>query len=458
MFPYSNPNAKRHPDEVGKGITMPDEKEEDLITSATTRLVKLGGLVGRVGTSVAMDALQNLFRSQEGKEKHHVEVLMHNASRVVATLGQMKGGAMKIGQMLSLQDGLFPPEVTAILRSLQQEAPPVPFSQLKKHIIAELGERIKKIKDIESTAYASASIGQIHRAWLMDGTPVILKVQYPKIDQVIEADLKNLKGVIGVLFSMFSKMDFDPIWEELRDHLHEELDYKHEARNMILAKALYKNNKSVVIPHVYEDLSTKRILCMEGVEGINPEEACSDKYSQDLRNQWGIALFETLISGTFTYRFLHADPNLANFAFLEDGRIILYDFGCVKRIPEKLTEQLANLVIAVLNDNMQSIPRLLREAGIHRTNGELLPFELIEDYARIIAKPFKEDQFYQFGMNTSIYDQIFELKHKDLFEWMDIQFPKDLLLVDRALIGHFGNLRKLKAKARWGKILRGYCE
>ncbi|MEZ4604642.1 MAG: AarF/UbiB family protein [Desulfobacterales bacterium] len=156
-----------------------------------------------------------------------IVMLMKNALRIKELLGELKGVPMKIGQMISLHENLFPREVVQVLKSLQQNAPPVPFSDLRAMMEKELGPRLGYIRHIDETPMAAASIGQVHQAAvLVNGAPVALKIQYPGIDTVIRADLKNLKGLLKLLFSMFSRMDMEPVWQELKDRLMEELDYE----------------------------------------------------------------------------------------------------------------------------------------------------------------------------------------------------------------------------------------
>ena len=170
-------------------------KKKGFTTSATNRFLKLAGLAGKVGTSILKEKGVNVFRSANiAKEKLSRNNVL-NAARIANTLGRLKGGAMKVGQMIGLQEGLLPPEVTKILQQLQKNAPSVPFDELRKVAMSELGEEFKQFKSIDEISYAAASIGQVHKAILNDGRSVVIKIQYPKIDKVIKADLKNLKIV-----------------------------------------------------------------------------------------------------------------------------------------------------------------------------------------------------------------------------------------------------------------------
>jgi len=282
---------------------------------------------------------------------------------------------------------------------------------------------------------------------------VVFKVQYPGIDEVIAADMKNLKGMLFVIFSMFTKMDLEPVWKELNDRLLEELDYEHEAWNMKQMTKLYKNIPELIIPEVIDDMSSKHVLCMTLVEGISPQRACSVEFSQEQKNLWGVAIFKMITAGLFSHKLLHVDPNFANFSFLSDGSIIIYDFGCVKQVPLYISNGYAKVAFAVFNDDIQNVPKLLKEIGVKRVNGDLLPVNLIKEYADVLITPFLKNMEYQFGKDNFIYDTIIKLGTKNWEEAMTISFPKDVVFIDRTFGGHFGNLSKLKAKGNWREFV-----
>ncbi len=163
-------------------------------SSPLERLLRLGSLVGRVGASVAVEQLVSLVLFGPSRQAHQLANLVLNAERIVHDLGELKGAAMKVGQMLSLQDALLPPEVTGVLRALQREAPPIPFDVVTRVLDAELPGWRKTIARLEPAAIAAASIGQVHRGVLSDGRSIAVKVQYPGIDSIIEADLELIRN------------------------------------------------------------------------------------------------------------------------------------------------------------------------------------------------------------------------------------------------------------------------
>jgi predicted unusual protein kinase regulating ubiquinone biosynthesis (AarF/ABC1/UbiB family) len=413
--------------------------------------------MGRVGASVLTERAVDFAMSGPSKQLRRTENLVKNAVRIVETLGEMKGAAMKVGQMLSLHEGMLPPEVAEVLRALQQEAPRVPPEVMRYEVEGSLGGRIEDhFAELDSQAHAAASIGQVHRGRLHDGRQVAVKIQYPLIDEIVKADLKNLKTLLGSLFRTFSDADFEPLWEEVRDRLLEELDYRNEAENIRRMTDLYSAVPELVIPEVVDELSTDRVLTMEYVGGIGPDEACSKRYPQDLKNRWGRVLFEFQMRGLFETGWLHADPNLANFAFLEDGRVIVYDFGCVKQLPAAVSEGYAALVRAILEENREAIPTILVDMGVYKTGRLPLPREVCDPYFELFGRIVRATPPWTFGEDEEIYERIMELGAANWSEATDVHFPQDLIFLDRSLAGHFGNLNRLRATAPWREIVSGY--
>ncbi|MCG6948757.1 MAG: AarF/ABC1/UbiB kinase family protein [Acidobacteria bacterium] len=426
--------------------------DDQMITSAVRRVVKLGGLAGRVGASVVGNQVLDLARSGPAKQVRKTENLVRNAIRIVETLGEMKGAAMKIGQMLSLHEGLLPPEVAEVLRGLQQEAPTVPAEVMEYEIRGSLENFDEIFENLDFEAFAAASIGQVHLGRLRDGREVAVKIQYPLIDEIVKADLKNLKTLLRALLGLITEIDFEPIWSELRDRLLEELDYTHEAANIRHMAGLHADVPEIIIPRVVTEATARNVLTMEYVGGINPTDACSDRFSREMRNRWGIVLAEFLMRGLLEHRFIHSDPNIANFAFLEDGRVVVYDFGCVKAVPEPLANGYARLLLAAAEGRGEEISGILQDIGVHLSEGEALPVEAIDPYIEMFGEILRADPPYTFGDDEGLYRRLFELGFSNMEYSREIAFPEDAIFIDRAFGGHFGNLSRLGATGPWREI------
>ena len=430
-------------------------RSASLPTSSLERLVRLTGLVGRVGVSLAASRLLSTVQAQSARQAHRSEALVRNATRIVETLGRMKGGAMKVGQMLSLHADILPPEVAEILHALQNEAPRVPPEVMEYEVQGALGPRFDRLfRSFDREAFAAASIGQVHRAVLRDGRSVAVKVQYPMIREIIEADLRNLRTLLGAVVGLVSDIDFEPIWREVRDRLREELDYAQEAAHARRLTELHAHMPEILIPRVVEEATTDRVLTMEFVEGASPSRACSGEFAQPLRDEWGRVLFEFMLRGLVVTGWLHADPNLANFGFLPDGRVIVYDFGCVKHLPDRLKKGYAALTRCALDGRREDVPDILGRLGVRKQDGAMLSREVTDPYFDLLSQVYRDDPLYTFGGDPGVHGRLFELGLANLGEASDLAFPRDLVFVNRTLAGTFGNLTRLRATSDW----RGVAE
>ena len=430
---------------------------DEMITSAVRRFVKLGGLAGRVSASVVGNQVLDVARSGPAKQVKKTENLVRNAMRIAETLGEMKGAAMKVGQMLSLHEGMLPPEVAEVLRSLQKEAPRVPAEVMEYEIRGSLEDYDELFEALDFEAFAAASIGQVHLGKLRDGREVAVKIQYPLIDEIVKADLKNLKALLRALLGLITEIEFEPIWSELRDRLLEELDYTHEAANIRRMAELHADVPEILIPSVVDEATTRSVLTMEYLGGLTPTEACSDRFGKEMRDRWGIILAEFLMRGLMEHRFLHADPNLANFAFREDGRVVVYDFGCVKEVPDVLANGYAKVLVAAAELRGHEIPQMLRGMGVYLKGGEPLPADAVEPYVEMFSVILRADPPYTFGDDHDLYRRLFELGLSNIEYSKDIVFPEDAIFIDRALGGHFGNLSRLRATGPWRDLVFKYA-
>jgi predicted unusual protein kinase regulating ubiquinone biosynthesis (AarF/ABC1/UbiB family) len=237
----------------------------------------------------------------------------------------------------------------------------------------------------------------------------------------------------------------------------EELDYQHESSNMSRMRELHAGVPEIVIPRVIEELSSDRVLTMEYLEGASAEEVCSSTFSQEGRNRWGIVLFEFEMRGLFEHRLMHADPNFANFSFLEDGRIVVYDFGCLKRVPARVASGYARLFLAAIEDRRAAVPEILADIGLTKASGEPIEQALIDPYIDLFTEILREEPPYAFGEDAELYEKIMELGMANWSHATDLRFPEDIIFIDRTLAGHFGNLVRLGATGPWRSLLEHFA-
>jgi hypothetical protein len=219
---------------------------------------------------------------------------------------------------------------------------------------------------------------------------------------------------------------------------------------------LHAGVPEVVIPKVVEEASTARILTMEYEEGLSPDEACSAATPQALRDRWGLVLFDFFLRGLLEHRLLHADPNLANFAFRRDGRVVVYDFGCIKEMPLRLARGYRELCRAALAGRVDELPERLKKMGVHRVDGRPLDDALVAPWAALVLELLRPAPPYRFGVDGSVASRMFDAARSSLAEAGDVRFPSDVVFVNRTVGGHFGNLTRLRAEGPWREHLERF--
>jgi hypothetical protein len=194
------------------------------------------------------------------------------------------------------------------------------------------------------------------------------------------------------------------------------------------------------------------------VGGIAPTEACTGGRDQALRDRWGLVLAEFLLRGLLVHRFLHTDPNLANFAFLKDGRVVVYDFGSVKKVPKEMAARYAELLVATAYGRGDEIPAILKKMGIVMKDGTPLPARVIEPYLEVFGEVLRVSPRYTFGEDPDIYRRVFAIGMDNWQYSKEARFPEDAIFINRALGGHFGNLARLGASGPWRELVLSYAE
>lgn len=207
-----------------------------------------------------------------------------------------------------------------------------------------------------------------------------------------------------------------------------------------------------------EEASTGRILTTAYEEGLSPDEACAPETPQELKDRWGVVLFDFLLRGLLRNRLLHADPNLANFSFRRDGRVVVYDFGCVKEVPLRLARGYRGLCRAALEGRTDDLPAVLKRMGMHRLDGSPLEERLVTPWAALVLELLRPSPPYRFGSDDSVARRMVDAARGSLAEAGDVRFPRDIVFVNRTVLGHFGNLARLRAEGPWRDILGRFTE
>ncbi|MEU9744085.1 ABC1 kinase family protein [Streptomyces niveus] len=370
----------------------------DLPRKAVTRTAKLAALpLGFAGR-----ATWGLGKRIGGKSAEIVgrELQQRTADQLFKVLGELKGGAMKFGQALSVFESALPEEVAgpyrAALTKLQEAAPPMPTSTVHKVLAERLGEDWRELfLEFEEKPSAAASIGQVHRAVWHDGRDVAVKVQYPGAGEALLSDLAQLSRFARLLGPLIPGMDVKPLITELRDRVSEELDYELEARAQREHAAEFADDPDVVVPDVVHQ--REQVLVTEWMDGTPMSDVIADGTEEE-RDRAGQLLARFLFSGPARTGLLHADPHPGNFRLLppagDEGelRLGVLDFGTVDRLPGGLPETIGESLRLTLEGDADAVYELLRTEGFVKESIDLDPDAVLE-YLLPIIEPAEAAEF-----------------------------------------------------------------
>ncbi|HEY3651884.1 MAG TPA: AarF/ABC1/UbiB kinase family protein, partial [Streptosporangiaceae bacterium] len=324
------------------------------------------------------------------------EIQQRTAEQIFRVLGELKGGAMKLGQALSIFEAALPPEIAgpyrATLTKLQESAPPLPTRTVHQVLARELGEDWRDFfAEFSDTPAAAASIGQVHEAVWHDGRRVAVKIQYPGAGRALIGDFTQLSRA-GRLFGMLMPgLDVKPLLDELKDRISEELDYELEAMSQQMFADAYAGDPDIYVPNVV--MSTGQVLVSDWMDGT-PLSRIIAEGSKEQRDRAGILLVRFLFSGPSRAGLLHADPHPGNFRLLDDGRLGVLDFGAVDRLPGGLPRFFGRLLRIMHDDdpNTEEVERELRANGFLRP-GIHVDLDALHAFLAPLAEPSKVDSF-----------------------------------------------------------------
>ena len=310
------------------------------------RLTRLGSMTAGVAGNMALNGVAQLG---QGKRPTMRNLLLtpRNITRITEQLAQMRGAAMKIGQLISMDTGdVLPPELSEIMGRLRSDAHFMPPPQLKKVLNANWQEGwLKSFKRFDVRPIAAASIGQVHRALLRDGRDLAVKVQYPGIARSIDSDVANVGALIRMSGLLPAGLEIDPYLDEACKQLHEETDYLLEGSHLSRFEGLLSGDDDFVLPSLQPDWTTRDVLAMSFVEGVAIEDAALA--SQDERDRIGTRLIQLMLNELFTFGLMQTDPNFANYRYNpKTEKIALLDFGATREIGPKIAAQYRDLMRA----------------------------------------------------------------------------------------------------------------
>jgi predicted unusual protein kinase regulating ubiquinone biosynthesis (AarF/ABC1/UbiB family) len=368
--------------------------DDDVPRRAVTRTAKLAGLpIGYAGR-----AALGLGKRIGGRSAEIVaqEIQQRTAEQVFRVLGELKGGAMKMGQALSIFEAALPPEIAgpyrATLTRLQESAPPLPARTVHQVLVQDLGENWREnFADFDDRPVAAASIGQVHAATWRDGQRVAVKIQYPGAGNAIINDFTQLSRVGRLFGVLMPGLEVKPLLDELRSRVAEELDYELEARAQQAFADAYRGDPDIFVPDVIT--ATRHVLVSQWMDGTPMARIISDG-TPEQRNRAGILLTRFLFSGPARAGLLHADPHPGNFRLLDDGRLGVLDFGAVDRLPDGLPLFFGRLLRIMHEDHpdIGSVERELRANNFLRP-GIDVDLDALRAFLAPLAEPSKVDCF-----------------------------------------------------------------
>ena len=431
----------------------------------TLKLIGLGVKSSVKATGAALD----VALGRKNKEESYHLLLKSTVDSFVAEAGQLKGGFMKAGQMLSIYGEHFlPPQINQALKSLQSDSQPVSLATMRKKLKRSLSPSLYKNITLDPKPLGAASLGQVYRAQMhgpaFHPREFALKIQYPGMARAISSDLAMLKRLLQVTRWLPDMQRFDDIYDEISAMLHREVDYHRELRHILLYRKLLIEDPVLKVPQVYEEYSSKTILFMELIRGRRIDDPRVAQISQLRRNRLALALIRLTFQEIFIWRTVQTDPHVGNFLvqLKEDGfpddRLVLLDFGAVRRFPLSYIRPFRLLSLAALHHNQDQIIHygtamgFLRHDDTHEMQQLFVKIliKAVQPFSEIHAGPCDErgsytQQDYHWSEDT-LAEELSQLARSAVFSFKLRPPPPEAIFLDRKLVGTATLLKILGAR------------
>lgn len=440
---------------------MPTGRKSDgrLTRGRARRVLKVGELATSVGSSYVWEALKRPFRSRDKRQQSLLDTHIRNAARIVESSKELKGAFMKLVQMLSMRDDILPVEALSVLSVVQSQVPPMAYAEIRTQVKRELGKTPEQLfREFDQDAFAAASLGQVHRAVLKDGTEVVVKVQYPGVDETVEQDLSNVKALLQVFQLigrdvMQQKIDNREVYQELEERLHEELDYVNEARNIALFQHMFRDDPEVVIPEVYPEYSSRRVLTMSRLDGYPLADILKPGVDQATKDWVAIKYFRVTWRQIFEFGTLHTDPHPGNYLVTFHPRLAILDFGSIRVFPENIRRAYHGLAAAILAGDAPAMAGNLVRLGFLDRGDDPAPMIRI---LTLIFEPALTDCSYD-PRHYDVLDRGMKIAAIGIENRL-FKAPGHRVFLGRALLGLDGLLKQLGTVTNYHRLFRECVE
>jgi predicted unusual protein kinase regulating ubiquinone biosynthesis (AarF/ABC1/UbiB family) len=428
-------------------------KHTSITSGRARRAIKMGELASQVGSSYLWNQLRRPFLSAPARERELLETHIRNAQRIVESSTQLRGAFMKLIQMLSIRKDLLPGEALDVLRATQSSVPPMNFATISEQIRREIGKRPEAIfRSFDQTAFAAASLGQVHRAVTRDGAEVAVKVQYPGVEDTVEQDLRNLKLLLRTLQAlghdlMRQQIDTGSVYKELEQRLREELDYLNEARSMTEFGRRLDGDEQIVVPHYIKEMSSRRVLTMTYVDGYPLADVMGPEVDFDLREWVAEKIHEFAWRQILEFGMLHTDFHPGNYLVSHHPRLGVLDFGSIRRFPEPVRKANVMVARAILSGDDKSLGIAMMRLGYIGRDQNPAPMVKI---IHMLFEPMMVDRKF----DPADYDTVAKAAKvgEIALENRLYKSPAHSVFLIRALVGLEGITRGLGVKTNYRRI------
>ncbi len=436
--------------------SMSKNKEKAIPKSRISRFGRVARMAGGVAAGMLGEGAKQLAKGNRPKMSDLI-LTPNNARRVAKQLSAMRGAAMKVGQLLSMESAEFlPPELSKILGQLRDKAFIMPRHQLVQSLVESYGDNWQE--QFQSFSYqplAAASIGQVHRATTHDGSEIVLKIQYPGVAQSIDSDVDNIASLLKVSRLLPSHMDISTLLVDAKAQLHEEANYEQELAYLQKFQSTLGSDKRFIVPKAYPELSTKTILAMDYVGGVPVDsitEIAPSKIDELMEN-----LFALMLSELFEIRLMQTDPNFANYLYQEEsGKIVLLDFGATRTFTKKFATDYKRMIRGVVAQDRELTLDAADRLGYVASQASEEYQDFLVEIFNIALESFQEKGTYDFE-NARLSERIAELSeqvygYKEFWQTP----PTSVLYLHRKLGGMFLLATRLGAQVNVNKMVEPY--